>query len=86
MPVAVNYGHSISPFLPPTTSQSTGAGTTPVVPLGAARVPYPIIDNGQEMCFDTKKEIICSQQNLAFFGQDAQFSGNQSAYTLNSDH
>jgi len=46
---------------------------------------YPIIDTGQELCFDTVNVITCSESGEAFYGQDAQFDGNQPSYTDNGD-
>jgi hypothetical protein len=48
-------------------------------------VPYPVVDTGQTECFNNIRAIPCPQQGQAFFGQDAQYLGNQPAYTLSSD-
>ena len=57
-----------------TTTQQTTTGLT-----------YPIVDTGQVTCYDNDSEIACPEENEAFYGQDAQYSGNQPAYTLSSD-
>jgi hypothetical protein len=57
-----------------TTTQQTTTGLT-----------YPIVDTGQVTCYDNDSEIACPEEDEAFYGQDAQYSGNQPAYTLSSD-
>jgi len=46
---------------------------------------YPIVDTGQEKCYNNSQEIEIPQNGTTFYGQDAQFDGNQPDYTLNSD-
>jgi hypothetical protein len=46
---------------------------------------YPINDTGLNMCFDTLIVIPCSQQGEPFFGQDAQYNGNQFSFQTNND-
>ena len=46
---------------------------------------YPVIDTGQDQCFDTLQVISFPQPGELFYGQDAQFSGNQPSYTDNGD-
>ena len=46
---------------------------------------YPIVDSGQESCYDNQIEITCPQEGEAFAGQDAQYIGNQPSYTDNGD-
>ena len=41
---------------------------------------YPIIDTGQELCYDTLNVISCPQPGEPFYGQDAQYNGIQFAY------
>ncbi len=56
------------------TQQTTTTGLT-----------YPIVDTGQMMCYDTSTEITCPEEDEAFYGQDAQYSGNQPSYAISSD-
>ncbi len=46
---------------------------------------YPIVDTDQGNCYDNSNEVTCPQEGGAFFGQDAQYNGNQPSYTDNGD-
>ena len=46
---------------------------------------YIIVDTDQEKCYNNSREISCPQQGDAFYGQDAQYQGNQPAYKDNGD-
>lgn len=46
---------------------------------------YPIVDTAQDKCYDNSNEITPPAQEEAFYGQDAQFDGNQPSYTLSGD-
>ncbi len=46
---------------------------------------YPIVDTGQSKCFDNSLEISPPLEGEAFYGQDAQFDGNQPDYTISND-
>jgi len=46
---------------------------------------YKIVDGGQAKCYDTTKEITAPSVGQSFYGQDAQFTGNQGNYTLSDD-
>jgi len=46
---------------------------------------YPIVDTGQERCYDNRREIKYPKAGEPFFGQDAQYQGNQPAYRDNGD-
>jgi hypothetical protein len=47
--------------------------------------PYPIVDTGQAMCYNNSGEIACPAAGAAFYGQDAQQTGNAPSYTDNGD-
>ncbi len=51
--------------------------------LGA--LDYPIVDTGQTDCFNNTTTIESPSAGEAFFGQDAQYDGNQPQYTDNGD-
>ena len=53
--------------------------------LTTAQVTYPIVDTGQVACYDNRGTIPCPGPGQEFYGQDAQYTGNQPAYTLSSD-
>lgn len=46
---------------------------------------YTIVDTGQIRCYSNTVEIEYPKAGAAFFGQDAQYSGNQPAYKDNGD-
>ncbi|MHC4176645.1 MAG: sulfatase-like hydrolase/transferase [Planctomycetota bacterium] len=46
---------------------------------------YPIVDTGQERCFDNRLEIEYPKESEPFFGQDARYQGNQPSYRDNGD-
>ena len=48
-------------------------------------LPYPIVDSGQIRCYDDHTEIKYPKGGQPFFGQDAHYQGNQSAYRDNGD-
>jgi len=51
----------------------------------AASQDYPIIDTGQDLCFDTSNVISCPQPGNLFYGQDAQYQGIQFSFQDNGD-
>ena len=46
---------------------------------------YPIVDTGQDICYDSVQAITPPQQGEPFYGQDAQHDGNQPSYTISND-
>ena len=46
---------------------------------------YPIVDTGQERCYENRREIEYPKEGEPFFGQDAQYQGNAAAYRDNGD-
>jgi hypothetical protein len=46
---------------------------------------YPIIDTGQDICYDTLVVISCPQPGDQFYGQDSQFDGIQFSFQDNND-
>jgi len=50
-----------------------------------AKITYPIVDTGQKRCFNNTKEIVFPWKNQVFYGQDAQYNGNQPKYKKNSN-
>ncbi|NIP28032.1 MAG: hypothetical protein GWN67_01170, partial [Phycisphaerae bacterium] len=49
------------------------------------KLTYPIVDTGQERCYDDSKEVEYPKRGQAFFGQDAQYIGNVPVYKDNGD-
>lgn len=68
-----------------TTSGSAPESTTQTAASGTMELTYPIVDTGQVTCYNNMHEIACPAVGEAFYGQDAQYSGNQPSYTLSSD-
>ena len=48
-------------------------------------MPYTVVDTGQTKCYDNSKEISSPKQGDPFYGQDAQYQGNQPSYKDNGD-
>jgi hypothetical protein len=46
---------------------------------------YVVVDTGQDKCYDNSQERACPQPGEAFYGQDAQYDGNQPNYSLGAD-
>ncbi|MCP4583818.1 MAG: DUF1566 domain-containing protein [candidate division Zixibacteria bacterium] len=46
---------------------------------------YPIVDTGQDQCFNDNVAITCPAVGDPFYGQDAQYDGYQPNYTLSDD-
>ncbi len=46
---------------------------------------YPIIETGQDSCYDTKNPIPAPNPKEPFFGQDAQHTGTVSKYHISAD-
>ena len=46
---------------------------------------YPIVDTGQEKCYSNSSEIEIPDVNERFYGQDGNYTGNQSSYKDNGD-
>jgi hypothetical protein len=46
---------------------------------------YPIVDTGQERCYDSRIEITFAKAGRPFFGQDAQYEGNRPSYRDNGN-
>ncbi len=49
------------------------------------RVPYTIVDTAQIRCYSNNAEIEFPKADADFFGQDAQYTGNEPAYKDNGD-
>lgn len=52
---------------------------------GSEKAKMPIVDTGQIATYDTGKEIPYPKEGKAFYGQDAQYAGNQPSYKDNGD-
>jgi len=54
-------------------------------PSGNDDFSFAIVETGQSICYDSLDEITCSQPGERFYGQDAQYTGNQQSYVDNGD-
>ena len=52
---------------------------------GQDTVSYRVVDTGQQTFYNKTNEISAPSQGELFYGQDAQFNGNQPSYTDNGD-
>lgn len=48
-------------------------------------VTYPVVDTGQNACYNNREKITCPQQGEQFYGQDGQHQGNPPSYRDNQD-
>lgn len=46
---------------------------------------YPIVDTGQTDCYNGTTAITAPEAGAAYYGQDAQHTGNQASYTVSGD-
>jgi hypothetical protein len=53
--------------------------------VSAQSPSYPVVDTGQAVTFDDAGEVAPPAEGQAFYGQDAQFNGNQPRYLDNGD-
>ena len=51
----------------------------------ATALSYVIVDTGQTQCYDNLNVITCPDEGEAFYGQDAQSTGNTPSYQNNGD-
>ncbi|MBN1304674.1 MAG: DUF1566 domain-containing protein [Anaerolineales bacterium] len=57
-----------------------------VVPVPASTsLTYPIVDTDQVTCYDDMSATVCPNEGRAYYGQDAQYAGNQPRYQDNRD-
>jgi len=62
--------------------------TSGIVPIDTATTgkPYTIVDTGQSNCYDSSSAMeTAPAASDAFYGQDAQYRGNQPDYTVSGD-
>jgi PKD repeat protein len=79
---AVSYTVSLTVFGAAGSNTLTRASyITVTTNLGA----YLVVDTGQTKCYDTNSVITAPSSGQPYYGQDAQFSGNQPSYTLSGD-
>jgi hypothetical protein len=62
----------------------TDTPTPTATPTGNA-LTYAIVDTAQDTCYGAAGAMICPANGAAFYGQDAQYLGNQPSYTRSAD-
>lgn len=73
-----------SPTLQTTEPLVEETATSEIVPE-IAEQSYIIVDTGQTYCYNDSVSIPCPEPGSAYFGQDAQYVGNQPSYADNGD-
>ncbi|BCS89306.1 DUF1566 domain-containing protein [Pseudodesulfovibrio sediminis] len=53
--------------------------------VAGVNLKYPIVDTGQNGCFDSRSQRDCPEPGKPFNGQDSQYKGNQPHYKDNGD-
>ena len=74
--------------MPKSTSEPVTEPTSPEItePSGTeSEAHYMVADTGQDKCYNNSREIPCPKPGEPFYGQDAQYQGNQPSYKDNSD-
>jgi hypothetical protein len=75
-----------SPRVEDTVPQTgAGSGASEALSSVSAHLTYPIMDTNQTFCYDDSSSISCPNDGQAFFGQDAQYTGNTPRYQDNGD-
>jgi len=71
----------------PSNQQGQPPSHVPVKTAAAnpSTLAYPVVDTGQTNCYNNTTAMTCPQSGQAFYGQDAQYTGNQAAYKNNGD-
>ncbi|MDM8542893.1 DUF1566 domain-containing protein [Desulfococcaceae bacterium HSG9] len=71
------------------TSSASASTPTPVPTSTPTPVPtadtYPVVDTDQTTCYDNQNAVNCPQAGAAFYGQDAQHTGNAPSFTDNGN-
>ena len=65
--------------------ESSGYSNIELFILGSDALMYPIVDTDQVLCYDDSDAISCPNLGEAFYGQDAQSTGNAPSYADNGD-
>ena len=69
-----------------TSAVPTQAPVTTTQSATSASVAYPLVDTGQGNCYNGDgNKITCPAEGEAFYGQDAQFTGNDFSFTDNNN-
>jgi hypothetical protein len=64
---------------------SMATSYTPTAKTEEKKITYPIVDTNETKCYGFMNEISAPKSGQDYYGQDAQFAGNQSSYKDNGD-
>ena len=64
---------------------TTVAAQNATLEVSSSDLSSPIVDTNQGTCYDTSELIDCPADGDAFYGQDAQYTGNTPSYSDNGD-
>jgi hypothetical protein len=64
---------------------NTSCGGDRVQTKATTALPYPIVDSGQTQCYDAAGEMAAPAPGADFYGQDAQYKGDQPSYSKSAD-
>jgi hypothetical protein len=78
IPLATVLAESVDTLPENSQSQESDAAST-------NSYSYPIVDTGQEYCYSDSTSITCPEEGRSFYGQDAQYNGNQAQYQDNGN-
>ena len=65
--------------------ETAGVSTSTSAPTAQQALMYAIVDTDQSKCYGATSAMGCPSEGSAFYGQDAQYDGNQPSYTDNGD-
>jgi len=86
--ISITACSGTEPIATSTSQESAIAPTatfTTMTETYSSDLDYPIVDTGQTVCYDDSGAIACPTEGEAFYGQDAQYTGNTPSYTDNGD-
>jgi len=66
-------------------SETVSVSTNTNSPTAAQSLSYAIVDTDQGKCYGVTTEMECPSEGQSYYGQDAQYDGNQPSYTDNGD-
>jgi len=69
----------------PRTTRCVIAAALAGAAMPAVARTYPIVDTGQDTCYDNSRKTADPRPGRPFYGQDAQHDGNQPSYTVSDD-
>lgn len=82
----IKYSQDQEGKIPPTTTEDTELdNSTNTGRSSTNNLAYALVDTGQTICTDSDSKTSCPDEGEAFYGQDAQYLGNEFTYEDNGD-